>query len=437
MASRELRDLHRVRHMGRPAPTTGLRRQSKYSGVFRTMPSILVAIYIVLSAFALTAEAQTPPPAPALIQPVAGAALVQPIGLAWGAVVDPDGPIGSYTWQVSATSTFGVVIASGFTNQDSDPSIPTRTDDVVSGLPNGTYFWRVKATQLVGGVVFALDSAWSEVRTFTVVGLGPAPGRPTFTSPASPAQFHVREFFLINWTAVPGAHHYLLEADDEASFSYPLTLTTDLLQFGTSFRAGWGNALSVFYRVVAVSADGVRGLPSPTLSVQITNAAPVPPPPTPLSPVGGATVTLPFTLDWTETANPQIAGYDVDIDNEPNFLGTVGVLLVQGVSRSDYMAVPDPLVEGHNIFPPGTYFWRVRAVHGDVVGPWSAGQSFTVAPLAPTPPGLEIFHIITEPGSVSGGNSTQGRVTLSMPAPPGGVAVRLATDFPHAEIPPS
>ena len=154
------------------------------------------------------------------------------------------------------------------------------------------------------------------------------------------------------------------------------------MQFGTTFRAGWGNALNIFYRVVAVSADGVRSLPSPTLNVHITNAAPVPPPPTPLSPIGGATVTLPFTLDWSDTANPQVAGYDIDIDNEPNFQGTVGVLLVQGVTRSDYLVVPDPALGGTNIFPPGTYFWRVRAVHGDVLGPWSAGQSFTVVRVA-------------------------------------------------------
>ena len=214
-----------------------------------------------------------------------------------------------------------------------------------------------------------------------------------------------------------------------------MTLTTDPLKFGTSFRAGWGNALNVFYRVVAVSADGVRGLPSPTLSVQITNAAPVPPAPRLLSPIGGASVTLPFTLDWTDTADPQVAGYEVDIDDEPNFLGTVGVLFVQGVTRSDYMVVPDPALEGSNIFPPGTYFWRIRAVHGDVPGPWSAGQSFTALPLPATPPGLAISHIITEPGSVSGGNSTQARVTLNMPAPAGGAVVSIASDMPYAQVP--
>src|SRR5262245_43264589 len=422
------------RHAERPIYERG--RRSEKGGVAMTKWIWLAAMSMFLTvASTLDAAAQTPPPAPALAAPVNGDALVQPITLEWGAVVDPDGPIGSYTWQVSSTSAFGVVIASGFTNDPGDPSIPTRTDAKVSGLPNGTYFWRVMATQIVGGATFSIDSPWSEVGSFTVVGLGPAPGRPSFTSPTSPAQFHVREFFLINWTAVPGAHHYVLEADDEPSFSYPLTLTTEPLQCGTSFRAGWGNALSVFYRVVAVSADGVRGLPSPTLSVQITNAAPVPPPPSPLSPIGGASVTLPFTLDWTDTADPQVAGYEVDIDDEPNFLGTVGVLFVQGVTPSDYMVVPDPLLEGRNIFPPGTYFWRVRAVHGDVVGPWSAGQSFTVLPLPATPPGLEIFHIINEPGSVSGGNSTQARVTLNMPAPAGGALVNLASDMPYADVP--
>jgi len=398
---------------------------------------IVAAICIALSPLARSAEAQTPPPAPALIAPAPGAALVQPIALAWSAVVDPNGPIGSYTWQVSTSSTFTFIIASGFTNASGDPSIPTRTQDKVSGLPKGTYFWRAKATQIVGGVVFAVDSAWSPVQSFTVVGLGPAPGTPSFTSPASVAQFHVLEFFPITWTAVPGAHHYLLEADNEPTFSYPLTLTTDPLQFGTSFRAGWGNPLSVFYRVVAVSADGVRGLPSPTLSVQITDAAPVPPPPTPLFPVGGATVTLPFVIDWSDTPNPQVAGYDLDIDNDPNFLGAIGVLLAQGVSRSDYLVVPDPLVEGINRFPPGTYFWRVRAVHGEVFGPWSKGASFTVAASPPTPPGLAIFNVLTEPGSVSGGNSTQARVTLNMPAPAGGALVNVATDLPNAQTPTS
>src|SRR5262245_46182284 len=267
-------------------------------------------IHLALLTFVLTAAAQTPPPAPALVQPAAGAALVQPITLAWDPVVDPDGPIGSYLWQVGTSSTFGTIIAQGFQNMISD-TIPTPTQDKVSGLPAGVYFWRVKATQMVGGAIGSIDSAWSQVRSLTVTGPGPAPGTPGITSPASPSSFHVREFFDITWSAVPGASYYLLEADDEPTFSYPLTLTTDAMQFGTKFHAGWGNEIpNIYYRVRAVSADNVRGLPSPTLNVHVVNTAPVPPAPQPLSPIAGSSVTVPALFDWSDTANTQIAGTD-------------------------------------------------------------------------------------------------------------------------------
>ena len=167
------------------------------------------------------------------------------------------------------------------------------------------------------------------------------------------------------------------------------------MQFGTRFDAGWGNEIpNIYYRVRAVSVDNVRGLPSPTLNVRS---------PTPRRsrrarrrsrPSAGATVSLPFTFDWTDTPNPQIVGYDLDVDDEPNFEGDVRRAAVQDISRSDYMLVSD--------LAPGTYFWRVRALHGAVVGPWSAGASFRVVASPPTPPGLDLFWIITEPGSVVG-----------------------------------
>ena len=76
----------------------------------------------------------------------------------------------------------------------------------------------------------------------------------------------------------------------------------------------------------------------------------------------------------------------------------VGVLLAQGVSRSDFLVSPDPLLENTNIFPLGQYFWRVGALHGDVAGPWSSGATFNVVASPPTPPGLHLFSIIVEPG---------------------------------------
>jgi hypothetical protein len=392
------------------------------------MSSFLSAVLFALGISTVDLAAQTPPPAPTLVSPANGASLVQPIALQWSAVVDPDGPIGSYTWQVGTTSGFTVVIASGFTDTRNGDPVPTQ--DRVSGLPNGTYFWRVKATQMVGGATGSLESAWSAVRSLTSTGVGAAPAAPTITGPGNGSQFHAYETFKITWTAVSGAQYYVLEADDEPSFSYPLTLSTSPMEFGTSFGAGWGNEIpNVYYRVRAVSVDNVRGLPSAALNVKISNAAPVPPPPTPQSPAGGATVSLPFTFDWSDTANPQIPGYDIDVDDEPTFSGTFGVLMVQNISRSDYTLVSD--------LAPGTYYWRVRAQHGLVYGPWSAGTSFRVVAPPPTPAGLSLFWLLTQPSSVSGGFSTQARVSLNAPAPAGGAVVRIASDMPHAEVPQS
>jgi len=259
------------------------------------------------------------PPAPALVSPASGSSLVQPITLSWGAVSNPNGPIGSYTWQVGTSSAFTTVILAGFTDMDSDPNVPTPTADKVSGLPNGTYFWRVKATQLTGGSTGSVDSPWSAVRSFTVTGPGPAPATPSFTTPANNAQFHVRESFNIQWSAVAGAQYYILEADDEPTFSYPLNLTLAPLNFGTQFGALWGNPLTVYYRVRAVSADGVRSLPSAVVAVNITDAAPVPPAVSLVSPAAGATVQLPFFLDWSDTPNPQVPGYEIDVNTSSTF----------------------------------------------------------------------------------------------------------------------
>src|SRR4051812_35250968 len=391
--------------------------------------ALFVALATTAGAQAASAATVTPPPAPALVSPAAGASVVEPFTLRWGAVVDPDGPIGSYTWQVATSSTFARVVASGFT-QESLPGIPVATTDKVSGLPTGSYFWRVQASQTVGGTVGSIDSAWSTPNAFTVAGLGAAPGTPSFTSPATGTSFHASEFFDITWAAVPDAQYYLLEADDEPTFSYPLALTTDSMQFGTKFRAGWGNEIpNVYYRVRAVSAAGVRGLPSPTLNVRITNTAPSPAAPTLLSPVGGASRSIPLTFDWTDTPNRQTPSYDLDVDNDPAFAGAFGVFLIQGLARSDYMLV--------DTLAPGTYFWRVRAVHGQVPGPWSATGTFTVVARPPVPQGLGVLSFNATPSSVSGGNATQARVTLTQPAPAGGITVKVASDMAGVETPAS
>ena len=77
----------------------------------------------------------------------------------------------------------------------------------------------------------------------------------------------------------------------------------------------------------------------------------------------------------------------------------------------------------------------MRALHGDVPGPWSAGRAISVTAGPPTPVGFDLFAIIAEPGNGYGGNSTMARVMLNQPAPAGGALVTLASDIPQAEVP--
>jgi hypothetical protein len=55
-----------------------------------------------------------------------------------------------------------------------------------------------------------------------------------------------------------------------------------------------------------------------------------------LAPAAGATVATPFFLDWSDTANPQIPGYEVDVNTSPTFADISSVLFLTP-TRSDYM----------------------------------------------------------------------------------------------------
>src|SRR5262249_11575528 len=196
--------------------------------------------------------------------------------------------------------------------------------------------------------------------------------------------------------------------------------------FGAQSGALWGNPLTIYYRVRAVSVDGVRSLPSATLSVQITNAGPIPAGVSPIAPSSGATVQLPFFFDWSDTPNPQVPGYDLEVNTSSNFAPATMVLLLSP-SRSDYMITRDLLA-------PGNYFWRVRALHGDVAGLWSAGRAITVtAPIVP--PDVNLFAILAEPVNAYGGNTAHARVMLDNPAPAGGAVVSISTDIPQINMP--
>jgi hypothetical protein len=336
------------------------------------MKTKLCVVSIFTSALFISSAARVcavPPPAPTPLSPAAGASVQEPFTISWSSVSDPNGIV-AYNWQVSASSSFSPVILQNSTNNGQT------TADTVSGLANGTYFWRVQA---VNGAFE--QGAWSAARSFTVAGVGPgAPGTPSLGPPKAYTTFHPYEVMTFNWSAAPGAVTYVFQAATDPSFPVATRIQFDNIP-NTTYSFAIGNPEgNYFARVLAVNANGIFSAPSNVISFSVFFNNPVPPALTRLSPPDGVTLTLPITLTWSASPNPQPSGYDLQIARDSNF---------QSIEDLDSQ-LNDPTRTVLSL-TPGQKFWRVHSVQGAAspttaaVTPWSTTGTFTVSSAPPTP----------------------------------------------------
>src|SRR4029079_13268662 len=224
------------------------------------------------------------------------------------------------------------------------------TQDAVSGLANGTYFWRVQA---VNGAF--LQGAWSQARRFTVSGAGTgSPGTPSLAPTRGYSTFHPREVMTFIWSAVPDAASYVLQYSTDSSF--PLSSRGEFNNipdptFSFAIANPEGN---YFARVFAVDSLGNFSAPSNVISFSVFYNNPIPPPPAIVSPVNNPTLTLPVTLTWEHVLNPQPSGYEIQIAKDSSF---------------QPIETDDPQLNGPTreilSLTPGQKFWRVRSAQGD------------------------------------------------------------------------
>ncbi|AHG92457.1 hypothetical protein J421_4922 (plasmid) [Gemmatirosa kalamazoonensis] len=363
------------------------------------------------------------PAAPTPLSPADGAGVTAPLTISWSATIDPAATNGGYNWQVSTSPTFATIAAANSTN-------PQTTQAVVSGLPNGTYYWRVDAASPVftDGV-----SAWSATRSFIVTGTGAgAPATPTLLPTQGYSTFHPEEVIRFHWRPATGAVTYRLEVSSDATF--PATVTAGAVSFAidnvpdTTYGFQWGTSLGqgrFFARVFAVSADnpqtGVRSLPSNTIDFTVSYTNPIGPPPVLTAPADGAAVTLPFTLTWADVPNPQPSGYEVQIAADPSFAVNEAVLGAQLTNpRFDVLSLT-----------AGKKFWRVRSAQGMAssttvaMTAWSTVRTFTLSTAPATP--VSITPVKTP---LYSGDVTFVQVQLSAGVPAGGATLTLASSNP-------
>jgi hypothetical protein len=375
------------------------------------------------------------PPSPSPVAPPSGAQVEEPVSLSWQPPATPRGV--SFRWQLSMRRDFAAVVLTATVG-------PKSTSTLLSGLGPGTYYWRVQSVRFPPEPYFPLFGRWTRWQSLTITGeAAGTPGRPKLKAPAAGSEYHPEESYPIQWTSVTGATSYQLQLAPDATFA-PGTLLVDVPESGTEAHAPLMKFQTPLYiRVFGVSASGVRGLPSPTVAVRLTYHAPVPEPPRLLAPATGARVQLPVILKWTADPNPQIEGYQLEINSTPNFSGGCGGIeeCVTGLSQPR-----DTLPS----LPAGVQYWRVRSFHGlakpnaAAVTGWSLARSFTVSNASPKVESLTI-DVYTEGGVVlrshtrvfSGTNEDNeafGIVQLSTPAPTGGATIALASSNPKDAV---
>jgi predicted secreted protein len=355
---------------------------------------------------------QSGPTTPAQLTPGDGASVTVPLKLSWSASSDPSG-IAGYNWEISASPAFSTLV-------QRDSTGGAVTEQTVGGLPSGTYYWRVQAASNA-----FVQGAWSATRSFVVTGSSPnAIGSPVLAPlPFGGAQYHPMESFAFSWSAVPGASTYVVEADRRAGFPAPvevkfdnITTTSSGLTFHSSLQGNWN------LRVVALDANGVRGIPSNVRTFSVNFNAPIGPPPTLASPAAGATLELPITIDWNDVENPQSSGYEAQVATDPGFSNVE--VQISGQTSSQYQLLS---------LTPGTKYWRVRHAEGDsspttaAVTAWSEVRSFTVSAAA-----AKIASIALGRASAFSGQEQVVDVQLSAAAPPGGAVVELSSTHPGA-----
>jgi hypothetical protein len=360
--------------------------------------TLLFAFIICVSAGGRAVAAA--PPAPSAVSPADGASVTEPFTISWTAVSDPTGIIG-YNWQVSSSSAFTSVLLQNSTNGETQAS--------VSGLANGTYFWRVQA---VNGAFE--QGAWSQPRSFTVTGAG---GAPSLAPPKGYSTFHPLEVMTFTWSTVPGAATYILQYSTDPSFPVITSAQFNNIPDPTFSFAISDPEGNYFARVFAVDANGNFSAPSNVISFSVFYNNPLPPPPAIVSPVNNPTLTLPVTLTWEHVLNPQPSGYEIQIAKDSTF---------QTIERDD------PQLNGPTrqilSLTAGKKFWRVRSAQGDsspttaAETAWSAVGTFTISSAPPTPVSVTLAK-----DPLYSGETTLVAVQLTAAVPSGGATINLSS----------
>jgi hypothetical protein len=326
---------------------------------------------------------------PVQTAPAAGATVQFLPSFAWTPVAGAD----KYEFQISADAGMNSPVLG--TGNDDFFTRNTRAT-LKQTVPNGTYWWRVRATNAAGEV-----SQWTAPRSFRKLwNLQPALQSPTSGSslrfPTNPV--------VLRWSGVPGAAHYLVSvASDPTLGSLVFHYSNQDDPKGppnvAATSAAITSALAVgpyYGNVIPFDAAGNRGVGTPVSSfswlwnsVTAATMADLNPAPEAFDP----------RFSWNPV--PGAARYEVEINSSVDFAPGSKVCCTGSTIATSLSPTA--------VLKDNVYYWRVRALDPDGnAGVWNYGGSYTktfdkVAPAGPVP-GTSIKNLrmrdnLTDPGT--------------------------------------
>ena len=181
------------------------------------------------------------PLAPAITAPVSGLVTNNTTPtLTWNSVANAN----TYEIQIDDLSTFAAPIVR-------EVNGITTLDHTLSSLPDGKYYWRVRARNVNNAA-----GPWAAYRYFTIDTTPPA--APVLSTPEYNAS-GIRTMPTFTWLASPTANAYEFQYDNDSNFANPVTYTSPLL---TAISHKPSSAMSIgtwYWRVRARDAVGNWG----------------------------------------------------------------------------------------------------------------------------------------------------------------------------------
>jgi hypothetical protein len=256
---------------------------------------------------------------------------------------------------------------------------------VIKPLPDGDYWWRVRAVNATGTA-----GAWSQ-GTFTKNWTD----SPTLTSPDDGATVTFPTPLVVNWDPVAYAVEYdLTIATDPALTTVVTELTGNSATSGTQFAPDQLKPGTYWWQVTPLDASGHTGTPSEIRSF------------TWVWPSAMSNLLVSDTSPSDTVFDPQFSwdpvdgakGYELEVNPAADFASGSKVCC----SGTIYSTTFSPV----NVLENNVFYWRVRPLDvSGASGDWTEGTPFTQQ-YDNTPPSIPSLRLIAPDGSDLAGIST-------------------------------